>query len=370
MAKSDYRFLVCADVGNSTAVVRAQDLEGKCKNLSVETPLLVARHRYSPAKTGDLAGVHTLPYYSIDDNHYVVGSDVYDLPKIGHIERGTQNLLRYGSEHHQFFVAVAIHKAGITAGDILLAVTVPPAVFFDENERERVHQSFLHHNQVEMTYTDPIGEIQEINYTYHDIHVLPEGLIAMRGMLLDHNGKTNTKGAKAIKSGVVAILDIGSFTTDTGYIINGKLDRNSFSHATKKGLGVRSYIIDPIVQGIKDTYQYEVAPEQVETAVIQYLQGDNGIVTLRNGRSIPIDDHIETQRAVLWQAINADVIEPLDPESLKGIILLGGGAYVIQDHARDELQRLYLGDLIDKSPHMINAESGLRRLMQLHNEQE
>lgn len=368
MSKSSYRFLVCVDAGNSTAVVRGKDLEGKCKNINLETPLLVARHRYSPGTTGNLAGVHTLSYYTVGNNHYVVGADVYDLPQIGHIERGTQNLLRYGSEHHQFFVAVAIHEAGVTAGEILLAVTVPPAVFFDDDERERVHNSFLHHNQVEMTFTNETGEIEEISYTYHDVHIVPEGLIAMRGMLLDPDGKTNTKGAKAIKDGVIAIVDIGSYTTDTGYILNGKLDRGSFGKATKTGLGVRSYIIDPIVEGIKETYGVGVASEQVETAVIQYLQGDNGIVTLRNGHSVPIDDHIETQRAVLWQAIAADVIEPLDPDTLKGIILLGGGAYVIQDHARDVLQRLYLGDLIDKSPHMINAESGLRRLIQLHSE--
>lgn len=366
MGKPNYRFLVCVDAGNSTAVVRGKDLEGKCKNINLETPLLVARHRYSPGKTGDLSGVHALPYYSLDANHYVVGADTYDLPQIGHIERGTQNLARYGSEHHQFFVAVAIHKAGISAGDILLGVTVPPVVFFDEDERERVKNSFLQHHQVEMTYTNETGETEALSYTYQDVHILPEGLIAMRGMLLNPDGKTNTQGAKAIKSGVVAIIDIGSYTTDTGYILNGKLDRSSFSKATKKGLGVRSYIIDPIVEGIAQTYGVEVASEQVETAVIQYLQGDSGVVALRNGHSVAIGDHIETQRAVLWQAITADVIEPLDPETLKGIILVGGGAYLIQDHARDQLQRLYLGDLIDKSPHMINAESGLRRLIQLH----
>lgn len=367
MTKASYRFLVCADCGNSTAVIRAKDLEGKCKNLALEKPLLIARARYNPVATSNLAGVHSLPYYTVFGNAYVVGSDVYDVPQIGHVERGTQNLDRYGSEHHQFFVAVAIHQAGITAGDLLLAVTVPPAVFFDDDRRERVRNSFLEHHTVEMTFTARDGAQEEIRYTYTDVEVLPEGLIAMRGMLLNPDGKMNSKGAKAIQSGVVAIVDIGSYTTDMGYIINGKLDRGSFGKATRKGLGVRSYIIDPIVDGINRTYETEVAPEQVETAVIHYLNGGEPVVTLRNGQAVKIGDQVEQQRAVLWQAISADVIEPLDPETLKGLILVGGGAYVVQDHARDDLLRLYLGDLIDDQPHMINAESGLRRLIQIHN---
>jgi hypothetical protein len=236
-----------------------------------------------------------------------------------------------------------------------------------DDRRERVRNSFLEHHTVEMTFTARDGAQEEIRYTYTDVEVLPEGLIAMRGMLLNPDGKMNSKGAKAIQSGVVAIVDIGSYTTDMGYIINGKLDRGSFGKATRKGLGVRSYIIDPIVDGINRTYETEVAPEQVETAVIHYLNGGEPVVTLRNGQAVKIGDQVEQQRAVLWQAISADVIEPLDPETLKGLILVGGGAYVVQDHARDDLLRLYLGDLIDDQPHMINAESGLRRLIQIHN---
>lgn len=355
-------YLVVSDTGNSTCVTLGIKRD-RC--VMTMTPFSVARRQYTPKKFDGSIGekVRILPHYTWQGNNYTIGIETSEYRYGNPTERDTNNTARYGSPYHQFFVAVGTHKLGITSGKIALTVFMPPVPYMDTEKREKVRESFLNNGKVSFSYTNESGEAEGIDFEYIDCNVLPEGAAAIYGMILDKNGQPDSKGLAMIKAGYIALIDLGSYTANSLLLRNGQIDETSLDGSTIEELGVHHYIRKPLMN------DYGVPNEVVDAAVVDFVKSGcntNKPTVIRNdkGQSFDISEDIDQRRREYADAVRARIFNERfnGLRDLKGAILVGGGSMVIED-LLEGYGAVSIGKRID-DPHMINAESGLRRAMQ------
>ena len=137
--------------------------------------------------TGDTLGlgkVLELQYDYVDwyGHRYVTGDDVIRVTR-----RNLEHHLgtnRYGNEFHQFRVAVALAKLGVSEGTVDLTVFAPPGVYNEISPM--MQQRFLEEGGLVNIRLK--GDKQTRAWRYERVTVWPEGIGAAACYILDDKG--------------------------------------------------------------------------------------------------------------------------------------------------------------------------------------
>jgi len=347
--------IVSVDAGNG--MVNAVLARPGGKYRSVAFPSVRA------AATGDSLGLDDfeLKYFYADWNgfRYVVGDDVTRVTR-RHLERHTGGN-RYGNELHAFLIAVALARLGIKSGTVDLTVFAPPGMF--REARETMPGRLMEYDgQVTIKLST---DKRPRSWQYQKITVWPEGIGAAACFILDAKGQPSGSDALA---GDVVILDSGVHTLDALVLSDGNFNPENLQSTTYEDGGIDTHIRQPILQALKKVSD-DFAPISVDDVDRAIRTGlDTGDYTLTSGgASVDLQKLLDKYRERYAEWVGNNIIDgPLDGlRGIKSLILVGGGAVLIEDH----IKRWHGDKLLDrtKSPEIkkihpvdLNAVGGLR----------
>ena len=213
-------FLASVDAGNGGTNAVLVKGRGKPKRYYEPSVRAVA--------TGDSLGLGKdleIQYDYVDwyGHRYVTGDDVVRVTR-RNLERhlGTN---RYGNEFHQFLVATALAKLGVTEGTVALTAFAPPGVY---NEVSTLMQArFLEQGgEVDIRLK---GDKQHRVWYYDSVTVWPEGIGAAACYILDDKGEMVENDVLA---GDTVLLDLGVYTLDALKLVDGNFNPEALEHAT------------------------------------------------------------------------------------------------------------------------------------------
>lgn len=315
------------------------------------------------AATGDSLGLGAeweMNYQYVDWNghRYITGDDVTRITKRG-LERHTGGN-RYGNELHQFLVAKALAELGVKEGKVDLTLFAPPGLFVEQRE-----------TMVERFLTDPPAKIklkgdkQAREWTYERITVWPEGIGAAACFVIDPKGEFIHTD---ILTGETVILDAGAHTLDALKLVDGNFNPEMLEHATWEAGGVDVHIRQPILRAIKKQASdfTHITVDDIDRVIRLGTVSED--YTLRAaGLEADLKPLIAkyAERYAEWLANNIcdGVFDGF--KGIKSVIVVGGGAWLIEDH----LRKWYGDKLLDRKKHPqtkniapedMNAVGGLR----------
>jgi hypothetical protein len=298
------------------------------------------------AATGDSLGLGAdleLDYEFVDWNghRYVIGDDVIRVTRRS-LERhmGTN---RYGNEFHQFLVAVALAKLGIQQGTVNLTLFAPPGMYLDA--KTMIQERFGEYDG-EATIKLK-GDKKPRTWHYDSITVWPEGIGAAACFVLDDNGQSVETDVMA---GDVVILDIGAFTLDALKLVDGSFNPEALEHATWDNGGVNVHIREPILRMLKkqrDDFG-GLTVDDVDQVIRRGLS--SGDYTLKVAGHVVdlesvVDKYIERYAGWIANNIADGVFEGF--RGIKSVILVGGGAVLIEDF----MQEWFPDKILNRSKH-------------------
>jgi hypothetical protein len=290
---------------------------------------------------------------------YVVGDDVIRVTR-RNLERH-MGMNRYGNEFHQFLVAVALTKLGISKGTVDLTLFAPPGLYVEA--RTTMQQRFLEEGgEIEVMLK---GDKKPRSWRYENVTVWPEGIGAAACFVIDDNGEFTHSNVLA---GEVIILDLGAHTLDALKLVDGNFNPEALEHATWDNGGVHVHIREPILRTIKkqgDDFANLTVDDIDRVIRLGLVSGD---YTLRvAGYEIDLKPLLDKyrERYAEWVANNIGDGVFSSFRGIKSVILVGGGSTLIEDHMR----KWYGDKLLDRKqypstkklhPVDLNAVGGLR----------
>jgi hypothetical protein len=309
----------------------------------------------------DLGDTKKLEYTYVDWNghRYVTGDDVTRITRRA-LERHIGSN-RYGNEFHQFLVAVALAKLGVKEGAVDLTVFAPPGLFSEL--KPHIKKRFTESGgQVTIQLS---GDKKPRQWHYENVSVLPEGIGAAVCFGVDENG--DAVHAPAL-DGEVVLLDLGAHTLDAVQFVNGNFNPESLDHATWEAGGVHIHIREPILRAIKkqgDDFANLTVDDVDRVIRAGSVSGDYTLQVA--GYEIDLKPTLDkyAERYAEWIANNIGdgVFDGF--RGVKSVILVGGGASLVEDH----LKKWYGDKLLDRKkydttkklhPVDMNAVGGLR----------
>lgn len=352
-------YIASVDAGNGgvNAVISASNKSGY-------------RSTYEPsvraAATGESLGLGTgweLEYSYVDWNghRYITGDDVLKVTKRA-LERHIGSN-RYGNEFHQMLVAKALADLGVKSGTVDLTLFAPPGMFVEQ--RQVMLDRFLGDPPVNIQLKKD-KSVRE--WTYSHITIWPEGIGAAACFVLDTKGKEIKTD---ILSGETVILDAGAHTLDALKMIDGNFNPEMLEHATWEAGGVDVHVRQPILRKVK-----KLSPDFTNVTVddidrVIRLGTTSGDYTLRAaGMEVDLEPLVKKhrERYAEWLANNiADGVFG-GFKGVKSVILVGGGAYLIDDFMREWysdkiLNRKDYPQTKKIAPEDMNSVGGLRFAM-------
>lgn len=316
---SDYT--VSCDAGNGG--VNAVVSKGSGRYGSVYFPSVRA------TATGDSLGLGTdfeLEYEYVDwyGHRYVTGEDVLRITR-RHMERHT-GANRYGNELHQFLVAVALAKLGISKGTVDLTLFAPPGLFLEA--RQTMLQRFA---DAEVTIQLK-GDRKPRSWRYDSVTVWPEGLGAAACFLFDDEGHALDTD---ILAGDTLILDLGFYTLDALKMVDGSFNPEELEHATFENGGVHTHILEPILRVLRrmgDDFQ-PLTADDVDRVLRRGLISRDYTLTAA-GHNVDIQPLVEKHRERYAGWVANTLVDGVFAglRGLKSVILVGGGATLVEDY--------------------------------------
>lgn len=324
------------------------------------------KQHYEPsvraAATGDSLGLGAgfeLEYTYVDwnGNRYITGDDVTRITRRALERHIGKN--RYGNEFHQFLVANALAKLGVSSGEVDLTLFAPPGMFVQARE---ILQDRFNSGPVEIVLK---GDKKPRKWEYSRVTVWPEGLGAAACFALDANGKPT---GDSILDGETIILDAGVFTLDALKLSNGDFNPENLEHATWDDGGVDAHIRQPVLRTLHKMGEdlTVLSVDDVDRMIRQgAISGDYTLSVA--GEEYDVQPLIEKWRERYAEWVANNIIDGVfnGLRGIKAVILVGGGALLIEDHLRG-----WYGDKImnrkkhtgTKSLHPVdmNAIGGLR----------
>lgn len=323
--------------------------------------------------TGDTLGLSknapigelSYDYADWNGNRYVTGDDVVRVTR-RNLERH-MGANRYGNEFHQFLVALACARLGVTSGKVDLTLFAPPGMFADL--KPFLVERFLQRKgRVEIALR---GDEAPRKWNYSSVTVWPEGIGAAACLVLDDKGQYV---ASDVLSGETVVLDIGAYTLDAIQFSNGNFNPESLQHSTWENAGVHTHIREPILQEVRklsDDFRY-VTVDDIDRVIRLGSASDDYTLTV-SGQEIELKPLLDKccERYAEWVANNIldGVFGGL--RGIKLVILVGGGAVLIEKY----LKKWHTGKIFNRSKHPttrdihpvdMNAVGGLRLgLMQI-----
>jgi len=314
------------------------------------------------AATGDSLGLGAqwemqYSYADWNGHRYITGDDVTRVTKRAlerHMGAG-----RYGNEFHQFLVAKALAELGVKSGTVDLTVFAPPGMYVEQ--REIILDRFGKlPAKIQLK-----GDSKPREWEYSNISVWPEGLGAAACFVIDEKGKPVKSD---ILTGDTVVLDLGAHTLDALKLSEGDFNPESLETATTEKGGVDVHIRQPIIRTLhKHAADFgNITVDDVDRVI--RLGSVSGDYTIRAaGLEVDLKPLIDkhSERYAEWIANNIcdGVFDGF--KGIKSVILVGGGAYLVEDYIRD-----WYGDkLLDRkksevtnklAPEDMNAVGGLR----------
>jgi len=351
---TDYIASVDAGNGGVNAVIAAKNKSGY-------------KAYYEPsvraAATGDSLGLGPdweMEYTYVDWNghRYITGDSVTKVTKRG-LERHIGSN-RYGNEFHQMLVAKALAELGVKSGEVDLTLFAPPGLFVEA--RSAMIERFLTDPPVSIKLK---GDKETREWSYKSITVWPEGIGAAACFVIDKNGKYLNND---ILSGDTVILDAGAHTLDALKMSDGNFNPEGLETATWEAGGVDVHLRQPILRAVKKQAA-DFANLTVDD-VDRVIRGGlvSGDYTLRaGGLEVDIEPLVKkyAERYAEWTANNICDGVFGGFKGIKSVILVGGGAVLVEDH----LKEWYGDKILDRKKHAetkklhpvdMNAIGGLR----------
>jgi hypothetical protein len=302
-----------------------------------------------------------LEYEYVDwyGHRYVIGDDVIRVTR-RNLERHMGSN-RYGNEFHQFLVAVALSRLGVKKGTVDLTLFAPPGLYVDT--KTIMQKRFMEQGgEVEIQLK---GDRKPRIWTYENITVWPEGIGAAACFVLDDNGDFIETD---VLSGETLILDCGAFTLDALKLVDGNFNPEALQHATWDNAGINIHVREPILRAIKEksTEFSHLSVDDVDLVLRRGLaEGDYSLKVA--GYEVDIESLVDkyVERYAGWIANNIldGVFENL--RGIKSLILVGGGAAMIEDFMKE----WYGNKLLNRKKHSatkkihpvdFNAVGGIR----------
>ena len=358
-------YVVSCDPGNGgTNTVLARD-SGRHK--SVYFPSVRA------AATGDSLGLGKdleLDYRYVDwyGHRYVVGDDVLRVTR-RHLERHT-GVNRYGNELYQFLVAVALGELGVKSGSVDLTLFAPPGLYLSAKTDilERFNDGG---GEVVIQFK---GDKKTREWRYDQITVWPEGIGAAACFILNDTGQLVESD---VLTGEVIVLDMGAYTLDALKMSDGNFNPEELEHATFENGGIMVHILEPILRMVKkmgDDFSL-LGIEDVERVLrLGTISGDYTLTVA--GTEVDLEPAVEKHRERYAEWIANNIVDGVFAglRGVKRVILVGGGALLVEDYMRQ-----WYGDkVLDRKKHPttkkifpvdFNCVGGLRlALARIHQE--
>jgi hypothetical protein len=316
------------------------------------------------AATGDSLGLGAdleLQYEYVDWNgyRYVIGDDVIRVTR-RHLERHMGSN-RYGNEFHQFLVAVALAKLGVKNGTVDLTLFAPPGMYVDAQTTMR--DRFAEHGG-EVTIKLK-GDKKPRTWSYDNITIWPEGIGAAACFVLNDSGNSVKSD---VLSGDTIVFDIGAYTLDALKLVDGNFNPEALEHATWEDAGVNTHLREPILRLLKKQQEDfgNLSVDDIDSVMRRGLT--EGDYTLRvAGFEVDLLSMIDKyrERYAEWIANNIGDGAFSGFRGIKSVILVGGGAPLVEDHLLD----WYPSKILNRKEHPtaknihpvdFNAVGGLR----------
>lgn len=313
--------------------------------------------------TGDSLGLGKeleLEYQFVDwySHRYVVGEDVLRVTK-RHMERH-QGPNRYGNELHQFLIATAIAQLGIKQGSVDLTLFAPPGMYVDA--QQTMIQRFNAHGDVEIQLK---GDRKPRHWTYDNITIWPEGVGAVACFALDEQGELV---ASDVLGGETVVIDLGAYTLDALRLVDGNFNPEALEYATWEDGGVKTHVVDPILRTVKkqgEDFSLLTADDIDHVLRLGLVSEDYTLKVA--GYEIDLEPLVSKhrERYAEWIANNIGDNVFQGFRGIKSVILVGGGALLVEDYLRE-----WYGDkILNRKKHTttrkihpvdFNAVGGLR----------
>lgn len=316
------------------------------------------------AATGDSLGLGEeweLQYDYVDwyGHRYVTGDDVLRITR-RNLERHL-GIQRYGNEFHQFLVAVALAKLGVTKGAVDLTLFAPPGIY--NEARALIQERFLENDgQVQIKLK---GDKKPRQWRYESVTVWPEGIGAAACFVIDDNGEFIHS---EVLSGETVILDLGAHTLDALKLTDGNFNPESLEHATWDNGGIHVHVREPILRALHKKHDdlTVLTVDDVDRVIRLGFVSDD--FTLRAaGYEIDLKPLVEKYRERYAEWIANNICDGVFGgfRGIKSVILVGGGAVLVEDYMRE----WYDSKILDRKKHPttkkihpvdFNAVGGLR----------
>lgn len=324
------------------------------------------KQHYEPsvraAATGDSLGLGAgfeiqYSYTDWNGHRYVTGDDVTRITRRA-LERHIGKE-RYGNEFHQFLVANALAKLGVQDGAVDLTLFAPPGMFVEA--REKLQRTFMS-GPVEIALR---GDKSTRRWEYSNVTVWPEGLGAAACFALDATGKPT---GDDLLDGDTLILDAGVFTLDALKLSNGDFNPETLEHATWDNGGVDAHIRQPVLRKLHKLHPdlTTLTIDDIDRMIRQGAIAGDYTMTVA-GDEYDLQTQIENYRLRYAEWVANNIVDGVfnGLRGIKTVILVGGGAGLIEDHLRG----WYPAKIMNRTQHAatkklhpvdMNAIGGLR----------
>jgi hypothetical protein len=303
------------------------------------------------AATGDTLhlGVDLELQYDYADwngHRYVYGDDVLRVTR-RHLERH-MGLNRYGNEFHQFLVALAIAKLGVSKGTVDLTLFAPPGAY--NSTRPEMIKRFMEDKgeAVICLKSDKKARV----WNYESVTVWPEGIGAAACFILDDKGEMLKSN---VLSGETVVLDAGAYTLDALQLTEGNFNPESLQYATWENGGINVHVREPILNSIRKKSEdfSTLTVDDIDRVIRTGLDSDNYTLKVAGYTADlkPLLDKYR-ERYAEWIANNIGDGVFNGFKGIKSVILVGGGATLITDHMR----KWYGDKILDPTKHVSTAK--------------
>lgn len=258
---------------------------------------------------------------------YVFGDDVVRVTR-RHLERHLGRD-RYANEFQQFLVAVALAKLGVqTDDDINLTLFCPPSMY--KANRDNIIDTFKNTEHTIQLKSDT----EPRRFNYKVVNVVPEGLGAVCCFALDSEGGLANNN---VLIGQTVVIDIGLFTLDVVQMLDGNFNPETLDHSTYENAALNSHIREPLLRHLHDSDPdfTVLTVDDVDMAIRQGIEtGDWKVKSA--GKAVDIQAMIErlSERYAEWIANNIIDSNLNGLRGIKSVILVGGGALLVEEHLR------------------------------------
>ena len=241
---------------------------------------------------------------------------------------------RYGDKFHGMLVALALYRMRIKSkSTINLTLFMPPGLCTTKH-KQHVIDSFSEGLSIAVD-----GDYYE--WDFDQISVRPEGLGAVISFMISPTIKPL---AHNIFDGEILIVDAGTYTLDILRISDGNFDPESLATATWEADGLFRHIITPVLEAIHkfadDDFKV-ITPDMVDKAIYEshYAIGKKCSI-VSAGKSMDLTEAVRaaSKRYTEWIVANIFDSHYRGLLGIKYVIVVGGGAYLISEHLKEDVQ--------------------------------